>query len=321
MHMEVFFLPEQKIIREIGNMRTSKNFSIGELQFLQTTIQEKTGYYFKNKCLLKQAFTRRSYTAQYGGENSEILELIGDSVLNYYVLKIIAERNCRIKTNQEAMFDGDCEYAFRGKESDFTALKNDLVCNAFLASQIDQWGLLPFLIVGKSDLCNHVDEQEKVKADLFESILGAIAVSVKYDPGILQTAVSKMLSIDQHLIEYSEKQYRPEYCSVDNAICTLKELAEHGECDMPMYEFFSPEHLGYDEKGNPYWACKCMMPDWGIIKQVKGHSKKDVKKYAAYLVLCQRFVLPNEYSLDGDNRLNFHTWNLENGVLTAEALL
>jgi len=40
-------------------------------------VQEQIGYDFKNLDLLQQAFTRRSYTAENGGENNEVLEFIG----------------------------------------------------------------------------------------------------------------------------------------------------------------------------------------------------------------------------------------------------
>lgn len=40
-------------------------------------IEYAIGYYFKNKFLLYQAFTRSSYSNQYGIENNEVLEFIG----------------------------------------------------------------------------------------------------------------------------------------------------------------------------------------------------------------------------------------------------
>ena len=54
-------------------------------------VQDKIGYQFDNPDLLLQAFTRSSYSTQYGGENNEVLEFIGDRVLDYFVIKIIAD--------------------------------------------------------------------------------------------------------------------------------------------------------------------------------------------------------------------------------------
>ena len=55
-------------------------------------VQRKCSYYFKNTDLLLQAFTRKSYSAEFGGENNEVLQFLGDRVLDFYVTKVIAER-------------------------------------------------------------------------------------------------------------------------------------------------------------------------------------------------------------------------------------
>ena len=41
-------------------------------------IQDQIGYTFKNQELLVQAFTRRSYSMEKGGQDNEVLEFIGD---------------------------------------------------------------------------------------------------------------------------------------------------------------------------------------------------------------------------------------------------
>ena len=44
-------------------------------------VQAQIGYTFQNLDLLRQAFIRRSYTEEHGGENNEVLEFIGDKAL------------------------------------------------------------------------------------------------------------------------------------------------------------------------------------------------------------------------------------------------
>ena len=46
------------------------------------TIQERIDYYFQNEDILLQAFTRKSYAMENGGCDNEILEFIGDKVLD-----------------------------------------------------------------------------------------------------------------------------------------------------------------------------------------------------------------------------------------------
>ncbi len=63
-----------------------------EERFLEF-IQSQIGYYFNNLDLLQQAFTRRSYSEENGGENNEVLEFIGDKVLDYFVVKLLISQN------------------------------------------------------------------------------------------------------------------------------------------------------------------------------------------------------------------------------------
>ena len=46
-------------------------------------IQDQIGYTFKNQELLVQAFTRRSYSMENGGQDNEVLESIGDKALDF----------------------------------------------------------------------------------------------------------------------------------------------------------------------------------------------------------------------------------------------
>lgn len=291
-------------------MRRTKDYKLGERRKLKNIIHEKTGYYINN-CLLSQVFTRSSYSAERGGENNEILEFIGDQVLSYYVVKIIAE-SC-------GALNRDCEYTFRVRENKFTELKQELVNNEALAKIIDEWGIAEYLIVGKSDYLNEVDKQIKVKADLFEAILGAIAVDSKWDAAVLENAVRQMLSIDEKVKTMKETEYRPAQFDIENSVNTLKELAEHGGCTVPEYKYSTPEHLGYDGEGNPRWVCTCSIIDdkTGIGRQVWSSSKKAAKKAAAYLVLCEHFELQNQYGINSKCTI----WEYKNGRLMPRGTL
>lgn len=273
-------------------MKRTNEFTWREWRLLKTVIFEKTGYYFSSNFPLLQAFTRSSYSAEQGGESNEILEFIGDQVLSYYVVKIVSER-CGARNS-------NWEYKFRVRENRFHTLKQELIHNESLASIIDDWGVAEYLIVGKSDFSNKVDKQPKVKADLLEAILGAIAVASSWDSAVLEKAVSRILDIDEKIRTIIETDHRPVQFDLENAVNTLKELAEHGGCSVPEYEFMGPEYLGYDENGNPIWCCTCTVVNdrTGITRQVWGSSKKAVKKGAAYLVLCEHFELQNEYGIN-----------------------
>ena len=62
-------------------------------------IQKKIGYCFMNEDLFRQAFIRRSYSHENGGDNNEILEFIGDKALDLAVIRILMEREGTMKEN------------------------------------------------------------------------------------------------------------------------------------------------------------------------------------------------------------------------------
>lgn len=259
-------------------------------------VHQKIGYRFDNVDLLYQAFTRSSYSTQYGGENNEVLELIGDKVLDLYVLKIFADR-FGFTRSQSEYYDADedadefCIVAHKN-EADFTELKKEIVANKTLAERIDALGFAEYLFMGDSDLDNHVERQEKVKADLFEAILGAIAIDSGWDHNALQNAVETMLRIDDFLKDVDTEEARPEKFKLENAVTTLKELAEHGRCSIPEYVIPDAQTV---RDGELCWECTCSVKSWSIKSVAYATSKRDAKKYAAYLVLCEHYGIPDEF--------------------------
>lgn len=270
----------------------TKIFRLSEFKKLKRIILEKCGCRLSNR-LLEQAFTRKSYSVQGGGESNEILELIGDSILNTYVTKALVERFGALN------YDG--KFTLRASEGDLSNAKKQIINNETLATIIDEWGIIDYLLVGKCDIDNQIYQQVKPKADLFEAILGAIAIETKWNSEKLDKTVKKMLSLESRIQDFANMQYRPENCSIENAITTLKEIAEKGYCSIPKYEFSDSNDLGYDKNGNPIWVCTCTIinEETAIQKQVWSCSKKDAKKAAAYLVLCEHLELQNEYGING----------------------
>lgn len=153
-----------------------------------STIQKIIGYEFHNRDLLQQAFIRRSYSKENGGENNEVLEFIGDKVLDLVVVKILSEEFGSI-------IDGDFhEFASEYQENKLTEIKKHLVEKDTLANCIDDLGLADYLIMGEGDRKNHVENSPSVMEDLFEAILGAVAIDSNYDLKALQDVIELMLN-------------------------------------------------------------------------------------------------------------------------------
>ncbi len=265
-------------------------------------VQKKISYRFDNIDLLYQAFTRSSYSTQYGGENNEVLEFIGDRVLDFYVVKVIADRFGFTKSqsdyyDEEEDNDEYCIVAHKN-ESDFTELKKEIVSNKTLAKRVDELGFAKYMFMGDSDIDNHVEKQEKVKADLFEAILGAVAIDSGWNPDDLQNVVEFMLQIDDFLDDVDTEEPRPDKFKEENAINTLKELAEHGRCSVPEYDI--PDEPVYHD-GKAWWKCTCYVRSWSVSHTAYATSKKEAKRYAAYLVLCDYYGLPNEFEEEEDD--------------------
>lgn len=54
-------------------------------------IQDQIGHSFKNPDVLQQAFARRSYFKENGGEDNEVLEFIGNKALDIIIAKLLSE--------------------------------------------------------------------------------------------------------------------------------------------------------------------------------------------------------------------------------------
>lgn len=269
-------------------MRT-KPLTSRDVKTIQTILYEQTGCRIK-PYLIIQAFTRSSYARKYGGGDNENFEFIGDTVLGYHAVKQLYEHYGTIHADEDQAI-----YTFRAHEKDFTTLKSRIVSNHTIAMIIGKWDVAQYLLVSQSDIDNDISKQEKIQADLFEAIVGAIAVQCNWNQELMEKVIKKVLPIDDLIAEYEKEQFRlPEY-SADNAVTTLKELSEAGRCSIPVYDITGPDTIGYDKNGNPRWICNCRLQDNGITKSVQAHSKKDAKRYCAYLVLCDLFELPNEY--------------------------
>ena len=87
-------------------------------------------------------------------------------------------------------------------------IKKRLVEKDTLANCIDELGLAEYLIMGKGDWKNNVQDSPSVKEDLFEAILGAIAVDSDFDLKKLQDSVEFMLNPKALIYEDELNYYR-----------------------------------------------------------------------------------------------------------------
>jgi len=215
-------------------------------------IQEIIGYSFKNPMLLRQAFIRRSYTQENSDhQNNEVLEFIGDKVLDLAVIRHLALTYGQMHPNGE--------YASKCNEGKLTEIKKKLVSKTMLAHRIDILGLNNYLIMGKGDYDNNVQEDESVKEDLFEAILGAIALDCSWFWHLIDYSLDRMLPIAEYLangFDTDEENYVEriqEWCQKNNKSIPNYSYKE----SVPVISFNPHSPSGLANK----YTCELKIPD------------------------------------------------------------
>ena len=144
----------------------------------QKTIEEKISYQFRyHTKLLVQAFTRKSFAQEHDGyEDNEILELYGDQLVNTVMTKWLYDSYSTVPQT----YTDDFFYSEKN-EAELSKIRANYVNKSALAHCIDMLDLDDYLLLGNSDEKNEVWSNEKVRCDLFEAIIGAVAVDSDWD--------------------------------------------------------------------------------------------------------------------------------------------
>lgn len=222
-------------------------------------IQDQIGYQFKNTDILQQAFVRRSYAKENGGPDNEILEFIGDKILDIVVIRyMVKQYGCLTEDCPEYDRENDWnEFLCDKTEGELTDLKRKLVEKKTLAARIDELGLADFLIMGKSDIQNHVENEPSVKEDLFEAVVGAITIDSEWNFVSIQDSVEVMLNPEEILSD-SES---------DNYVGLIQEWTERRENRIPWFHY---------EEGS--FELTWYYPFDGISQNISLSNSKDYSK-------------------------------------------
>ncbi len=197
-----------------------------EKQLLINLVQGQIGYDFRNPDLLLQAFTRRSYASENGGEDNEILEFIGDKALDLAIVKLLISRYGQMKNGEpvdgkkagglrrlslsylEKPAGGPAgEFVCSADEGELTTIKSRMVQKKTLARRTDEMGFAPFLRMGKGDKKAGVSDEASVKEDLFEAIVGAVALDCKWDFATICSVVEAMILPDDFFLSDADDNY------------------------------------------------------------------------------------------------------------------
>lgn len=128
--------------------------------------EEKAGVKFKDKSLLKQAFTHRSYINENKNtklEHNERLEFLGDAVLELIVTDFLYR-----------------EYPTK-PEGELTTYRSALVNSTTLSEVASNLDMNDFLLLSKGESRDTGRARQFILANTFESVVGATYLDQGYD--------------------------------------------------------------------------------------------------------------------------------------------
>ena len=209
------------------------------------SLEDKIGYVFKNKKLLKQALTHSSITSDVQ-KNYERLEFLGDRVLGVSMAHLLY-------------------FTFQNEPEGFLSPRFvSLVRKETVAEVALKLGLDKFIKVNPPSICRN----ENILCDVMEALIGAICL----DSGF-ETAIA---FVDKHFKTHINKDAAPE--RIDKT--ALQELAAHLKAEPPVYEVIKTEGSSHE----PVFYIKCEVKGKATAVGV-GKNKKLAEQDAAAQVL------------------------------------
>ncbi len=194
-------------------------------------VENTLGYRFQNDRLLVQAFVRRSFSFEHSETlNNEVLEFYGDRALELVIMKTLSERYGSLTKNGQ--------YASEKNEGQLTEIKKNLVNTTMLAHRMDRLDLASYLLMGKGDEKLNIDEEDSVKEDLFEAILGAVAIDSNWNLQVLERVVNSMLN-PQYYLDHG-------FLDSENYVALLQTWFQKKYQKLPEYDLFDKVNGGYE---------------------------------------------------------------------------
>ena len=227
--------------------------------FYMHECEEKLGYSFKNKALLRLCFTHSSYAHEHGGvKNNERLEYFGDSILGFITAEYLMQK----------FPDAD--------EGLLTDYKQQLVSCEPLSKAIEKSGLYEFLMFGEGERKNSPEHHRSAKENLFEAIVAGI-----YMDGGLEEAkkfVRRTLFNKTQLVGANKKKSLG--CKPTDYKGKLQEYVQKYKLGTLLYVV--KDRQGPDHE--PMFTMAVTVNDKEIAF-AKGRKKSDAEKEAAKIAL------------------------------------
>lgn len=220
-------------------------------------------YEFKDKNLLKKAFSHSSYANEkrkQGIESNERLEFLGDAVLELVISEYIYKNFPKMP------------------EGELTKFRASIVCETTLAQEAKRLNIGKLIMLGKGERVTGGETRNSILADAFEAIIGAIFL----DSGI-ECAKDYILGIMKPVIIDLQKSFR----TMDYKTY-LQEIVQSTSKETVRYEIIGEIGPDHDKQ-----FIAQAIHDGEILGEGRGRTKKEAEQFAAYEALKkqQRHVL------------------------------
>ncbi len=222
---------------------SSGKFNIEELE-------EKLGYRFKDKGLLVQALTHISYAKETGGSHYEVLEFLGDAVVNFIIVDILV-KNFPKK-----------------REGSLAPLKAFLISEEFLSELAKSLNLQDYIRLSKRENMKGTRSNTSIISDVFEAVWASIYIDCGRDANLVKDLFVKLF--EKKIVEtVREKKIKKDYKSL------LQEITQGRWKEKPAYRVIKmegPEHA-------KIFTVECSIREFKTVGV--GKSKKDAEQKAA----------------------------------------
>lgn len=179
---------------------------------MQEELEKVLSYTFKDKNILKEALTHRSYHCN-GSHHNERLEFLGDSVLGL----VVAAYLYRILDTKE--------------EGVLSKIKANLVSRRNLYTWAANLGLGKFMLLGAGEIATGGRNRQSILSNAMEALIGAIYLDGGFD--CAAAFVKDWLHTQKIEIDYGDYK------------STLQEYLQHRRKPIPEYNVISkigPQH-------------------------------------------------------------------------------
>ena len=209
--------------------------------------EEKIGYSFKNKILLKTALTHTSYAYEHKTKSNERLEYLGDSILEFVSSEYLFE-------NYDNLSEGE-----------MTKVRASAVCEDSLFEIAKEHNFSDFLYLGKSEKAMNTNKKA-ILADSVEAIIAAI-----YLDSNISEAKRFILDNIKDKIEFASKNVGLK----DYKTVLQEKLQENGEVIIK-YLIINEEGPDHNKTFTAEVSC-----DGKTLASGTGRSKKSAEMEAA----------------------------------------